>query len=216
MVAEPAVNRVPGARRDPRDRGFTLLETIVVVLLVAVVASVMVAVIAVILKTAPSTEARVDNSNSYQRLMIRLQRDAASTPPDRFEPHTIPPLAPAWSCAGISPSLVEMSWSLDGTAYVAGYRLEPDGSGQQISRYTCSGPDTGSVFPSPMIEPVTARLYTATAVPISGGSEVVGIRIDLTLCLQLENGADCTQPEPGPPIAVEASSRNPAKTLPPP
>ena len=42
---------------DGRDAGFTLLEVIVVVLLVAVLASVMVAVVAVILRNAPSTEA---------------------------------------------------------------------------------------------------------------------------------------------------------------
>jgi hypothetical protein len=36
----------------------------------------------------------------------------------------------------------------------------------------------------------------------------------LTLCLPTDNGPDCTQPAPGPPITVEASSRNPAKTLP--
>ena len=191
-----------------------MLETIVVVLLVSVLASVMVAVVAVILRNAPTTEARVDDSNSYQRLIIRLQRDAASTPPNRFVPHTTPALLPAWSCVGISPTLVQMSWSFEGTAYVAGYRLEADGNGQRISRYTCSGPDSGSVFPSPKSESVTARLHNATAVPISGGGKVVGIRILLTLCLRTDNGPDCTQPAPGPPIAVEASSRNPAKTLP--
>ncbi len=203
----------PGATRD---RGFTLLEVIVVVLLVAVLASVMVAVVAVVVRNAPSTEARVDNSNSYQRLIIRLQRDAASTPPNRFVPHATPALLPAWSCDLISPTLVQMSWSLDGTAYVAGYQLEADGNGQRISRYTCSGPDSGSVFPNPTSAPVTARLHNATAVPINGGGKVVGIRIVLTLCLQTKNGSDCTTPAPGPPIAVEASSRNPAKTLPPP
>jgi excinuclease ABC subunit A len=52
----------------------------------------------------------------------------------------------------------------------------------------------------------------ATAVEISSGSEVVGVRIEMTLCLQTTGGADCTQP--GPVVAVEASSRNPAKVLP--
>ena len=201
----------PGATRD---RGFTLLEVIVVVLLVAVLASVMVAVVAVVLRNAPSTEARVDNSNSYQRLIIRLQRDAASTPPDEFTTGAIP-LPPAWSCSGIAgPTLVHMSWSLDSVAYVAGYRLEADGDGQRISRYTCSGPTGSSILPSPVSDPVTATLYDATPVEIFEGSEVVGVRIDLTLCLQTDHGPDCTQP--GTVVAVEASSRNPANTLPPP
>jgi type II secretory pathway pseudopilin PulG len=196
-----------------RDRGFTLLETIVVVLLVSVLASVMVAVVAVVLRTAPSTEARVDNSNSYQRLIIRLQRDAASTPPDKFTTGTTPLSPPAWSCSGISgPTLVQMSSSFEGIAYVAGYRLEPDGDGQRISRYSCSGPAASSVLPSPTTDYVTTRLHDATAAEIYSGSEVVGVRIDMTLCRQVKDDADCTQP--GTVVAVEASSRNPAKVLP--
>ena len=200
---------------DVRDRGFTLLEVIVVVLLVAVLASVMAAVVAVVVRNAPTTEARVDNSNSYQRLIIRLQRDAASTPPDEFKTGATPPSPPAWSCSGITgATLVQMSWSLDGVAYVAGYRLEADGDGQRISRYTCSGPAGSSVLPSPAIDPVTATLYGATAVQIDDGSAVVGVRIDLTLCRQTDHGPDCTLP--GTVVAVEASSRNPAEILPPP
>jgi prepilin-type N-terminal cleavage/methylation domain-containing protein len=216
MAADPASTRV-AAPDDPLDRGFTLLETLVVVLLVAVVATVMVAVVAVIVRNAPSTEARVDNSNSYQRLIISLQRDAASTPPDEFKTLNTPPSPPAWSCFGISgPTLVQMSWSLEGSAYVAGYRLEADGSGKRINRYACSGPVGTSVLPNPTINHVTARLNDATPIEIVEGSKVVGVRIELTLCLQTDHGADCAQPDPGPPIAVEASSRNPAEALPPP
>ncbi len=67
------------------DRGFTLVETIVVLLMVGVLATVMVAVIAVILRNVPGTEARADDSRTYQRLIQWLPRDAASTPPGKFE-----------------------------------------------------------------------------------------------------------------------------------
>ncbi len=63
------------------DRGFTLIETIVVLLMVGVLASVMVAVIAVIFRNVPGDRARADDSRSYQRLIQWLPRDAASTPP---------------------------------------------------------------------------------------------------------------------------------------
>jgi hypothetical protein len=105
-----------------------------------------------------------------------------------------------------------MSWSFEGAAYVAGYRLVADGDGQRISRYSCSGSAASFVLPSPAFDYVTTRLHNATAVEISSGSEVVGVRIEMTLCLQTTGGADCTQP--GPVVAVEASSRNPAKVLP--
>ena len=65
---------------DPTDRGFTLIETIVVVLMVAVLSSVIVAVIAVILRNVPTTEARADDSRSYQRLIQWLPRPTRRRP----------------------------------------------------------------------------------------------------------------------------------------
>ena len=205
----------PDARRD--DAGFTLMELMVVVLLVAVLATVIVAVITVILRNAPSAEVQADNSRSYRGLTTWLPRDAASTPPGEFIMGTTPSPSP-WSCSGISgPAIVRMAWSLEDTAYVAGYRLEAGDGGQRISRYACSGPVGGSTFPNPTIRSVTNRLNNAEAAPIFDDlGEVVGVRIDMTTCGEEANHRiNCSLP--GLVVSVEASSHNPgpANTLPP-
>ena len=194
-----------------RDGGFTLLELIVVVLLVAVLASVMVAVVAVIIRNAPATEARADNSRSYQGLVTWLRRDVASTPPQKFKIDAILPTAPAWSCAGApGPALVEMSWNQQGIAYVAGYVVEPDGDGWQVVRYACQGPDTPAApLPGVSTRNVTGRLHAADAIPIAPGR----IKMELTTCGETDRRPDCGVA--GPVIVVETSSRNPAATLPP-
>ena len=146
-------------RDDSTDRGFTLIETIVVVLMVAVLASVMVAVIAVILRNVPTTAARADDSRSYQRLIQWLPRDAASTPPNQFDLNDPPGSA---SCAGATGvNLVHMRWQGSPSTEVAEYRLVPDVPGVKVERVTCSGPaysDTETID-------VTSTLHDAVATP---------------------------------------------------
>ena len=205
MVAEPG-----GAR----DSGFTLLETIVVVLMIAVLASVMAAVIAVIYRNAPTTEARTDDSRSYQGLITGLPRHAASTPAGSFEGVGFLPSGPTWSCSEFTgPALVQMSWNQQGIAYVAGYRLEPDGDGQRVVRYGCSGSDATSTLSGMTTRNVTGRLHDADAIPITDGSSDIGVRIELATCGETGGAPDCTVAGPLV-IAVEALSHNPAETLP--
>lgn len=194
MAAEP-----DGAR----DRGFTLLETLVVILLIAVLASVMVAVIAVIYRTAPSTEARTDESHSYQRLMTWLSRDVASTPPSGFvftSGSTV--------CAGATGggSLVQLTWTDgQGTTYAADYRLTPSGVGSRVTRHACSG--SGALpYSGTEVLDVTSVVFTAQATtPVSGA---VGVTMSLTTC----DDPECDGP--GPVIALDVGSRNPSEALP--
>jgi prepilin-type N-terminal cleavage/methylation domain-containing protein len=193
-----------GAERDgSRDSGFTLLETIVVVLLVSVLASVMVAVVAVILRNAPATETRVDNSNSYRGLIIWLPKDVASTPPTGFAFNSGSTICNG-ATAGVS--LVQLAWTAEGgTKYAADYRLVPSGSAEQIERHACWG--TGSApYSNVTVIGATEDLFGATAALRAGGG---GVTMTLTTC---SPGA-CTSA--GPIIKVDAGSRNPANTLPP-
>jgi type II secretory pathway pseudopilin PulG len=192
-----------------RDGGFTLLETIVVVLLVAVLSSVIAAVVAVIIRNVPATETRTDETRSYQALVNWLPRDVASTPPDGF----VPPSPPStWSCSGISgPKLVEMSGTHLGKAYIAGYQRQTDGDGVRVMRYTCSGSSSDTVFSNTRITKVTGRLNHAEVDPIDPSDPIVRMR--LTTCGETDGLLDCGAV--GPEISVEARSRNPGETLPP-
>jgi prepilin-type N-terminal cleavage/methylation domain-containing protein len=190
-------------RRVSPDRGFTLLETIVVVLLVAVLSSVIVAVVAVILRNVPATEARVDDSRSYQSLVTWLPRDAASTEPDEFAIVSEPLSSTPWDCSGVTgTSLVRMSSEHDGTAYVADYRLVDAGNGKRVKRYTCFGPSATPTFAVAGNRNMTSVIHDADAVSVKQESKTVGVVIRLTTCAP----TNCTLP--GSMISVEAGSRN--------
>ena len=137
------------------DRGFTLVETLVVLLMVGVLATVMVSVIAVILKNVPGTEARADDSRTYQRLIQWLPRDAASTPPGQFDS-----TGPWLECVGATGKyLARMSWPGDSGTSVAEYRLVPDAPGGRVKRFTCSS-DAGYADTETL--EVTSELFAAT------------------------------------------------------
>jgi prepilin-type N-terminal cleavage/methylation domain-containing protein len=186
-----------------RDSGFTLLEVIVVVLLVAVLSSVMVAVVAVILRNAPSTEARTDDSRSYRRLVIWLPRDVASTPPGGLDFG-----GGSTMCAdAVGASLVQLTWTPNddqNITYAADYRLILGGSGSQVTRFTCSGATGAAPYSGGDTLKVTSIVRTAQATPPGSG---VGVTMRLTTCGNSQCSVD------GPIITVEAGSRNPAAVL---
>jgi hypothetical protein len=187
-----------------RDRGFTLTETIVVVLLVSVLSSVMVAVVAVIWRNTPAAETRVDEARSYQGLVNWLPRDAASTPPDGFVTNGSP------TCAGVgATSLVEMTWEFTPNTYVAGYQLVDDGT-KHLARYACTSSD-----PNATLLKVTGELNAASATT-SPALPATDVTIELVTCGKNGNKVDCTVP--GPVVSVTGASHNPGptNTLPPP
>jgi prepilin-type N-terminal cleavage/methylation domain-containing protein len=193
-----------------RDGGFTLLETIVVVLLVSVLASVMVAVVAVILRNAPATEARTDDSRSYQRLLTWLPRDAASTEPGRFVFGSGSPVCIGADTAG-SQSLVQLKWSPpdgSGKTYVVDYRAIPLApTRSQVTRYTCVR-DAGTQIGGTTALDVTKDVFLAEAMPAPVVTPTIGVEMRLTTC----GDTECTVA--GPVISIHAGSHNPSDDLP--
>ena len=181
------------------DRGFTLVETIVVVLMVGVLASVMVAVIAVILRNVPGTEARADDSRSYQRLIQWLPRDAASTPAGEFD--TTGPWASPGCDGATGKYLAHMSWPSDSGTTVAEYRLVPNSPGGRVQRFTCSS--DGSYLDTATIE-VSSAVFDA--VPTGDSA---GVTLTLITCATPACSAGDTTP-----IVVSGGSRNPSESLP--
>jgi prepilin-type N-terminal cleavage/methylation domain-containing protein len=145
-VSEPTLTGDRPGRR--RDGGFTLVELLIVISLVGLVATVLSSAIIVILRTAPSSELRIDDARSTRGLATWLSHDVASTPP--FEPPVsgqggFSRVSTANSCgapAGVT--LVETTWVQSNRTFVATYRADTLASGETvIRRYACS-PGSGS------------------------------------------------------------------------
>jgi prepilin-type N-terminal cleavage/methylation domain-containing protein len=139
--ATPTQNR----RGHRSDGGFTLVELLIVISLVGLVATVLSSAVIVILRTAPSTELRIDDARSTRGLATWLSHDVASTPP--FEPPVpgqggFSRVSTANSCdapAGVT--LVELTWVQSNRTFVATYRADTLVSGETvIRRYACSTP----------------------------------------------------------------------------
>ena len=114
------------SRRD-RDRGLSLIEVLVVVVVLGVVMTVISGVVAVILRTQGPLAAATDDSRSLRGAVTWLAQDVAGVPPTGFD------FSPAASsgCGGdVGPSLVRLAWSETSTTtvnYVANYRFVDDG-----------------------------------------------------------------------------------------
>lgn len=126
---EPRQGRTP-------DRGFTLVEVLIVTLLIGVVMTTMVAVVSVILRTTPPTDIRASDARSLQGLVTWLPQDVDATPPGGFDNVD-------WPCAGSTPAgqkILTMNWqeTTDIThEFATSYRYEQVGSEWRIARYAC-------------------------------------------------------------------------------
>jgi prepilin-type N-terminal cleavage/methylation domain-containing protein len=67
--------------RRLHDRGFTLVETVIVVALMGIVMSVLAATFVVVVRTNPANEARDDGARGLLGLSTWLPEDVSSTPP---------------------------------------------------------------------------------------------------------------------------------------
>jgi prepilin-type N-terminal cleavage/methylation domain-containing protein len=125
---------------NDRDRGFTLIEILIVISMMAVLTGVLAATVTVVLRTAPMSEVRADDARTVRGLVTWLPEDVDAAPPSGFDTANT-----AWPCAGSAPAdsynVLAISWTerTDITHnYAATYRYESDGSKSYITRYTCN------------------------------------------------------------------------------
>ncbi len=196
-------------RRDAR--GFTLIETLMVVAMLGLIATVLAAAFTVIVRTQPPTEATVDDARTLLGITTYLPEDVDSTPAAGFDLPT--PRADSdnqpTGCAGNATdgfSLLHLTWteSVGSTAtYIANYHAIPEPAGSRhrpILMRQWRGPsriNMTSVFP---------------ALPASWDPGEPPIRFEFV-------GADGIDVEittiDGDTQSLEARSNNPAETLPP-
>jgi hypothetical protein len=204
----------PSRRPRADDAGFALPEVLISVLLLATISSVMVLVVSVVLRNAPTTEARSDDARTLQGLVTWLPQDVDSTPPAGFDTVATTP-----SGCGTSPgiNLLRLEWTetlaVTTTRFIANYRHAPVGSAHRIQRITCSG--TGHPpFSNASVQNVTSDLdplpagwtpgHTPARVAITrepGTGAVTLVLFELTT-------------RDGKTVRIDAAPKNPAQYLP--
>lgn len=151
------------------DRGFTLIEILVVISTMAMLTAVLSAVIMVVLRTAPSSEVRSDDARSVRGLVTWIPQDVDAAPPDGFDTSTT-----AWPCAGSpqatdSYNVLSIEWRETTSVvsnYAAAYRYEFDGAEWHMNRYTCDDVATGTMTVA-RNHNLTSALLPWSASPVS-------------------------------------------------
>jgi prepilin-type N-terminal cleavage/methylation domain-containing protein len=127
--------------RGQRDAGFTLVEMIVVMGLMALLSGLLATVFVVILRSTPDADDRVSDARSVQGLVTWLPQDIDAAPPDRFDRDVA-----TWPCAGTTPAdsynVLTVGWtetidSVTSADYSTSYRYELIDTEWRMVRYTC-------------------------------------------------------------------------------
>ncbi len=160
--------------RQRRDPGFTLIEVVVTVALIALVAVALGAAFTVIIRTTPTAEDRIDDSASMLSLTSWLPRDVNSADLSLFDP------APYTNgCSGVSGGdLLQLEWS-DGSAdYTVDYRFV-DGAPDlgTIVRYSCVNGLTATAIELTAPLRRIGGLPPVTVTTLSGGAGTDGIGV---------------------------------------
>lgn len=196
------------------DRGFTLIEVILVTVLIGVVVAVVAASLVIILRTTPGAQVRADDSRTYQGLVTWLPRDVASTPDDGSGIVTYPgslTCAGAESAAGTN--LLELTWTQDEGAgdvtYVAAYRFETtSATSAVVRRHRCSSDAAyANLRTLNLTSPLDASSVPTVTAPASPGGHY-------TVAMEFITTDEEVFVVGGEDVVVEAVTRNPAATLP--
>ena len=192
------------------DRGFTLLELLIVTVLLGLLMTVLAAAISVSLRTLPATEQRVDDARSTRGLATWLSHDTTSAP--RFNPETsqggidFTSGADSNDCGGSGTNLIHLQWSEQTSinqTFIANYRFVVNGSTGTVVRYSCSRVGSGAFTVGSSLN-LTSNLDLTVPPTISttvSGTDVTSITITLT-------------GESGEVVSIETGSRNPADFFP--
>jgi prepilin-type N-terminal cleavage/methylation domain-containing protein len=127
--------------RAPRDKGFTLIEVLIVITMIGFLSATLAAVFTVAMRAAPDASERITDARSLKGLVTWIPQDMDATPPGGFDDGVA-----AWPCADTAPldsyNVISMSWSEVGDVtreFHASYRYELRNGEWVISRYACEG-----------------------------------------------------------------------------
>ena len=199
--------------RGRQEGGFTLIELLMVVTMIGIIASAVAVSFAVIVRSTPQTEIRIDDARSTRALATWLSHDTTSAP--RFIPEqatggidvTQTPTADNNDCGGAGSNILHLQWTEDGfvdRTFVANYRYVDDGTEGRVVRYACSqvgaGPFTGTS--EQKLTSGLASGVSPVATPVTGGpGEATSIDFELTALS-------------GETVLVQTGSRNPTEFYP--
>lgn len=198
-VRSPAARTPSDRPAADRDRGTTLLEVIVTMIMLGIITSVVAFAVTTTLRVTPTTASDIDESRSLLGLTNRFAADVSSTPEAgvTLAPST---LACIGSEVAAGDNLVELRWTADeptSVEYVAAYRSETAPSGRVVRRYVCSdAAGFNDTLRSTLTAPLDNSVPTLTAVPTS---RLVRMQV---------------QAPDGTVITAEGTTRDPPATLP--
>lgn len=132
-------------RTDRDDGGFTLIETLIVVVVMGLIVTAIAGTIVVVLRTSPPTEVRAEDARSVQGLVTWLPQDIDAAPPDGFNrDHGY------WPCGGTAPAesynILTSEWTetmVNVRSFAATYRYERKGDNWYMVRYFCEDNTSG-------------------------------------------------------------------------
>lgn len=189
----------PGSRGD---RGFSLVELVLVISVVGVIAGTIMAGVSAVLGNEKSTMARLSEQRTIQGFATWLPADVASTPPGGLTIGGSP------VCGSGGTQVLGMQWSenVDGsvTTYRVSYQAVDVNGETHVRRHVCAGGTTSTSTLATDL-PSMGGGWTPTSPPIQISYDAAARTV--TVVLTQRNGDT---------VSLRADQYNPAETLPPP